>query len=259
MKYLSPVGTADERASGKFPPGAWFDANPFGRLYAAPSGNAYHTGSDLNLNSPRWDEDAHKPVYAIADGVVTCAKEFAVWGNIIVTQHGTIYARYAHVEQMRVGVGQTVVQGEQIAQVGNANGIQPYHLHFDISPTDILYFKPNHWPKLNRDELLAYYIDPINFLRSQTVPEIPSMGLTIQRLKNISGTAVKVRTFPEVDNVKAPQLTQVAANGVVETRAELGRVTSGNYEWAYVIANDKGGWTAVKDIAANKEWFTPFL
>lgn len=254
MKYLSPVGTADERASGKFPPGKWVIALGYNEHYE----RGIHPGVDLNLNSPRWDEDAHKPVYAIADGVVTCAQEFPVWGKLIVIRHGTIYARYAHVEQMRVGVGQTVAQGEQIAQVGNADGTQPYHLHFDISPTDILSWKPSHWPKFIQHEVTDYYVDPVVFYRNQGASEVPPMGLTIKKLKNVSGGAVKVRTFPEVDNVKAPQITQVVANGVVETRAELGRVTSGNYEWAYVIANDKGGWTAVKDIAANKEWFAPF-
>jgi len=172
--YDSPVGTAAERASTSIWPGQWFDATGFARRYRiGTSAEAYHTGTDFNLNEPYWDADAHSPVYAAASGVVTYAGRLTGWGNVIVIRHDplvgtmkTMYGRYAHVEEMRVSVGDRVVRGQQIAKVGNAEGLFAYHLHFDLSPTSILASQPWHWPKLNRDNLLANYVDPQDFVRT---------------------------------------------------------------------------------------------
>lgn len=169
--FDSPNGTAAERASGKIWPGDWFDATGFAVRYRIGTPyEAYHTGVDLNLNEPAWDTDAHSPVYAAAHGVVTYAARLPGWGNVIVIRHDpllstgqTVYARYAHVENMRVQVGQRVVRGEQIGNVGDAFGVYPYHLHYDISHTTILQSNPEHWPKLNLNNLLAHYIDPRQF------------------------------------------------------------------------------------------------
>ncbi|MBN1681691.1 MAG: peptidoglycan DD-metalloendopeptidase family protein [Anaerolineae bacterium] len=175
-KYLadgfdSPVGTASERRGDKLWPGNWFDATGFARRYRiGTSGEAYHTGVDLNMNEPYWDADAHSPVYAPASGVVTFADRLSGWGNVIVIRHDpliatgqVIYGRYAHVEDIRVSVGDRVVRGQQISKVGNAEGIFPYHLHYDLSPTALLETQPWHWPKLDYDSLKKNYIDPLDF------------------------------------------------------------------------------------------------
>jgi murein DD-endopeptidase MepM/ murein hydrolase activator NlpD len=177
--YDSPVGIAAERAEAKIWPGAWFDATGFAVRYriGTPS-EAYHTGADLNLNEPHWDADAHSPVYAAASGVVTFAKRLPGWGNVIIIRHDplitngqVIYGRYAHVENIRVQVGQRVARGEQISSVGDADGAFPYHLHFDLSPTALLQTEPWHWPVLDLNNLLANYIDPRQFLISNRPPE----------------------------------------------------------------------------------------
>lgn len=171
--YDAPVGTVAERRTDDLWPGHWFDATGFARRYriGTPS-EAYHTGADLNLNEPYWDADAHSPVYAAASGTVSYANRIAGWGNVIIIRHDPLvsnmkvmYARYAHIENIRVKVGERVVRGQQIAKVGNAEGIFPYHLHFDLSPTSILATQPWHWPKLDRDNLLANYVDPLDFTR----------------------------------------------------------------------------------------------
>lgn len=168
--YDSPVGTAAERRADALWPGEWFDATGYDVLYR--NGTAYHTGADLNVNEPYWDADAHSPVYAAASGVVTFADRLPGWGNVIVVRHDPListgevmYGRYAHVEDVAVQVGDRVVRGQQICNVGNAEGIFAYHLHFDLSPTSILETQPWHWPKLNRANLRANYIDPLPFIR----------------------------------------------------------------------------------------------
>ena len=82
-----------------------------------------------------------------------------------------MYGRYAHVENMRVQVGQRVARGEQISSVGNAEGAFPYHLHFDLSPTTILQTNPENWPKLDLNNLLANYVDPRQFVLDNRPPE----------------------------------------------------------------------------------------
>lgn len=172
--YDSPVGTAAERKGSQVWPGQWFDATGFDRLYRVGATNqAYHTGADLNLNEPYWDADANSPVYAAASGLVTFADRIPGWGKVIVIRHDplvttgrVLYGRYAHVEDIRVQVGDRVVRGQQICKVGNAGGIFAYHLHFDLSPTSILESQPQHWPGMNRTVLRANYIDPLSFIRN---------------------------------------------------------------------------------------------
>lgn len=167
--YDAPIGTAAERRSAKVWPGQWLDASPFGRLYfVGTASEAYHTGADLNL--PR-DADAHTPVYSAASGIVTFSARLATWGNVVIIKHDPLpgsgmvmYGRYAHVESMNVSVGQRVARGEQIANVGNAYGRYAYHLHFDLSPTNILELNPPHWPKKDRDALFRNYVDPQEFI-----------------------------------------------------------------------------------------------
>lgn len=166
--FDAPVGIASERQGSQIWPGHWLDATGYAARYRIGTPyEAYHTGADLNLNDPYWDADAHSPVYAAAHGVVTYAGRLPGWGNVIVVRHDplisngqVVYGRYAHVEDIRVQVGQRVVRGEQISSVGNAEGIYPYHLHWDISPTDILQTQPWHWPKLDLDGVMTHYVDP---------------------------------------------------------------------------------------------------
>ncbi len=170
--FDAPIGVTAERRSAKVWPGQWLDATGYGVRYRLGTPQeAYHTGADLNLNAPYYDADAHSPVYAAASGVVTFVGRIAGWGRVIVIRHDplvttgqVVYGRYAHVEAPRVAVGKRVVRGEQIASVGNADGLYPYHLHFDISPTTILESQPGHWPKLNLNNLLTNYVDPRQFV-----------------------------------------------------------------------------------------------
>lgn len=205
-RFDSPVGTIAERdlpltAQAPFWNGPWFDFNPFLAWYAL----GHHTGADLN-KSGGAAADAGAPVYAIADGKVTFAGTGSgSWGKIIVLEHPDalvplpngetrrqpVYSRYGHVSNdMRVKTGDVVTRGQLIGHIGlMAGATSGWHLHFDISYTDLLKRLPSSWPDMrkirqleaekktktaeykqaqlaNRQEVLAHYLDPLVFLKA---------------------------------------------------------------------------------------------
>ena len=170
--YDSPVGTSEQRRGADVWPSGWRDASPFAKLYfiGTPS-EAYHTGADLNFGRPYADRGMS--IYACASGVVTFAARMGVWGNLIVIRHdplfqpggSVIFSRYAHVQNMRVQVGQRVARGERICEVGDAFGRFVPHLHFDLSSTTLFETRPSNWPKLDYNLLIANYIDPLQWIQ----------------------------------------------------------------------------------------------
>lgn len=222
MFFRAPIGTEEERNTGIIWPPGWTDAT--GYLNAKDPGYRFgiHTGADLNWNTPRFDADRLAPVYAIGDGTVTYAQPWPnvkFWGNIIVINHGMVdgkplFSRYAHVANIRVSVGQFVRTGEQICQVGDGSTsladsktLFPFHLHFDISTTNILRDQPNNWPapaKLRNPDLVKQqYVDPRDWLRkhflpgnvvpdNKVIPGIePRVVLTVWHVIDPAGVAVR--------------------------------------------------------------------
>lgn len=177
MPFTPPIGTEEERSTGQAWPGTWVDATPYLTRYAL----GYHTGADLNNNLPRHDSDAHAPVYSIGDGKVTYAQLVSkkYWGNLIVIDHGIVdgmplFSRYGHIEAMTIKVGDVVKTGQQIAKVGNGEGLFPYHLHFDISTTAQLRTMPTYWPGNDRQGVKHHFVDPKAWLNSQhTIDSLP--------------------------------------------------------------------------------------
>lgn len=165
--FDAPIATPEERRSELLWPGHWFDATGFAALYGATGTQCYHTGVDLNLNTPHWDADAHSAVYAAAHGLVVFAGTLPVWGDVVVIRHfldhGSVWTRYAHVESLTVRVGDLVGRGSLIGSISNGYGRYPYHLHFDVAQID-LGVRPGDWPGLNLPIVLDYYLDPLQFI-----------------------------------------------------------------------------------------------
>lgn len=174
--FYSPVGELHERKAGVARPKGWVNASPYAVLYRRGTPlAAYHTGVDYNKNTPVFDADAHSPVYSCSGtekhpSVVTYAQRFSPnWGWIVIARHYVtpttfVYARYAHLENVRVKVGDLIYWDTQIGNVGRIDINSPFHCHFDISPTDVLFRSPGDWPKLNRNYLLVHYLDPERFI-----------------------------------------------------------------------------------------------
>jgi murein DD-endopeptidase MepM/ murein hydrolase activator NlpD len=201
QQFDAPVGTQAERDGAllednyfypnkpRWLPG-WYDYTPYFEWYVL----GCHPGADLNSTiNPAADKGA--PVYAIADGIVIFAGAAGSWGIIAVVWHPDalvtlpdgsverrhIYARYGHLTRdMLVRSGTHVLRGQQIGRIGlMAGATAGWHLHFDLSFTEILRQSPSYWtphrnrPKFEvRKDVAANYVDPYVFLRDNHKPQI---------------------------------------------------------------------------------------
>ncbi|MEM7570811.1 MAG: M23 family metallopeptidase [Pseudomonadota bacterium] len=77
---------------------------------------------------------AGAPVYAAARGeVIYAGDRLRAFGNLILVRHASgMVSAYAHVDKLMVQIGQTVVQGEQIATVGKTGLVSAPQLHFEL-------------------------------------------------------------------------------------------------------------------------------
>jgi murein DD-endopeptidase MepM/ murein hydrolase activator NlpD len=73
------------------------------------------------------------PIYSTADGVVTHAGWSSGYGRLIKIQHEFgIETRYAHLNRIRVSVGERVSRGERIGDMGNSGRSTGPHLHYEV-------------------------------------------------------------------------------------------------------------------------------
>ena len=77
------------------------------------------------------------PIKAAAGGVVVYSGRHSEYGNMIEIDHGDdLVSRYAHASKRLVALGQVVLQGQKIAEVGNTGRSTGPHLHFEIRHKD---------------------------------------------------------------------------------------------------------------------------
>ena len=85
-----------------------------------------HAGMDLSAN-------IGTPVYVTGNGTVRQAGWDGLYGNCIIVDHGFGYVtRYAHLNKIKVRVGQKVVRGEVIGEVGSTGKSTGPHLHYEV-------------------------------------------------------------------------------------------------------------------------------
>ncbi|MEO0469295.1 MAG: M23 family metallopeptidase [Bacteroidota bacterium] len=99
-----------------------------------------HLGDDWN-GTGGGNTDLGDPIYAIANGYVKHAYDAGPgWGQVVRISHYLpddslhqwVESLYAHCDSMLVQTGDSVLRGDQIATIGNANGVYWAHLHFEI-------------------------------------------------------------------------------------------------------------------------------
>ena len=72
-------------------------------------------------------------IYAAQTGKVVVATKHSSYGNYIVVDHGGgISTLYAHCSKLLVKVGDTVKQGDHIAEMGATGNVTGPHLHFEV-------------------------------------------------------------------------------------------------------------------------------
>lgn len=86
----------------------------------------FHAGMDFSAN-------IGTPVYATGNGTVKKAGWQSGYGKLIIIDHGFGYETwYAHLNDYDVRVGQKVVRGEVIGEVGNTGKSTGPHLHYEV-------------------------------------------------------------------------------------------------------------------------------
>ena len=88
--------------------------------------STFHTGVDI-IAPPGT------PIMAAAGGVVSAVEFHADYGNIVDIDHDNgLTSRYAHLLKSSVKVGDVVMKGQLIAQVGTTGRTTGPHLHFEV-------------------------------------------------------------------------------------------------------------------------------
>lgn len=93
-----------------------------------PVYGTYRKHNGLDFAAPRGT-----PIYATGNGVVTKSKQVRGYGNEILIDHGFSYeTRYCHLHKRLVKVGDKVVRGEIIGEVGSTGKSTGPHLHYEV-------------------------------------------------------------------------------------------------------------------------------
>lgn len=90
--------------------------------------HSFHRGIDIRAN-------VGTPVLSVASGVVIEVTEqrYGYGKHIRVAHAGTVSSLYAHLNEIKVEVGQRVERGQEIGTIGSTGWSTGNHLHFEIS------------------------------------------------------------------------------------------------------------------------------
>jgi len=83
----------------------------------------------INIAAPKGT-----PVVAAQDGQVVYADDgLSGYGNLILIRHqGGLVTAYAHLQNMAVGKGALVRQGQPVGTVGSSGNVATSQLHFEV-------------------------------------------------------------------------------------------------------------------------------
>jgi murein DD-endopeptidase MepM/ murein hydrolase activator NlpD len=88
--------------------------------------HSYHEGID-------FAGGLGAPILAAAGGIVVYAEHNPYYGNMVEIDHGNeLITRYAHASRLHVKVGDMVLRGAKIADVGSTGRSTGAHLHFEV-------------------------------------------------------------------------------------------------------------------------------
>lgn len=108
----------------------WYSSGYGYRIDPFTGKRAFHEGVDFTA-------EVGASIKAAAGGVVIYSDRHPEYGNMVEIDHGDdLVTRYAHASKRLVNLGEVVLQGQKIAEVGNTGRSTGPHLHFEIRHRD---------------------------------------------------------------------------------------------------------------------------
>ncbi len=106
--------------------GSYYSSNFGYRIDPFNGRQAFHTGVDFNA-------PPGSTILAAAGGVVAAAERHTEYGNMIDIDHDNgLTTRYAHLSRMNVKVGDVVLKGQKVGELGATGRATGPHLHFEV-------------------------------------------------------------------------------------------------------------------------------
>jgi murein DD-endopeptidase MepM/ murein hydrolase activator NlpD len=106
--------------------GGAYNSNYGWRIDPFNGRHAFHEGIDFIA-------DTGTPIVAAAAGVVIASEFHPQYGNMVEIDHGNgLVTRYAHCSKQLARVGDVVMKGATIGQVGSTGRATGPHLHFEV-------------------------------------------------------------------------------------------------------------------------------
>ena len=106
--------------------GGWYSSNFGWRIDPFSGQRAFHEGIDVMA-------EQGTTVRAAAGGVVVYSEFHPQYGNMVEIDHGNdLISRYAHASKRLVKIGDVVLRGAKIAEVGRTGRATGTHLHFEV-------------------------------------------------------------------------------------------------------------------------------
>ena len=106
--------------------GGWYSSNFGWRIDPFSGMRAFHEGMDFMA-------EVGTPAHAAAGGVVAYSDFHPQYGNMIEIDHGNgLITRYAHLSKRWVKLGDVVLSGGKIGEVGSTGRATGPHLHFEV-------------------------------------------------------------------------------------------------------------------------------
>ncbi|UCD67302.1 MAG: M23 family metallopeptidase [Betaproteobacteria bacterium] len=127
----------------------WFSSNFGWRIDPFTGFRTFHEGIDFVSRAGR-------PIRAAGAGVVVYSGSHPQYGNMVEVDHGNgLVTRYAHASSLDVKVGDVVVIGQKIAEVGSTGRSTGPHLHFEVRVRGVAVNPKKYLQKNSRTPRLA--------------------------------------------------------------------------------------------------------
>lgn len=76
-------------------------------------------------------------IYSAMEGTVIVSTSSNSYGKYIMIENGELRTVYAHCNELLVKEGDSIIQGQEIAKVGDTGNATGPHLHFEVRLNDV--------------------------------------------------------------------------------------------------------------------------